>query len=282
MTDHATNPIEIRRLERSRDERIVAGVSGGLGRYFDLHPMFFRVGFVVLTLLGGSGILIYLAAVLVIPDQGDDDSIAGRALARHRDHPAALAGLAIIGVVIFCLLSQARYHGGDWVWLLLLVGGGLVLWADRGRRTVLVVVTTFAALMTVLLVATALAFAYLDVHVTQGIGDRHYEPTTAGELQRDYTLGIGSLKLDLTDLRLPPGQTRLKARVGLGELKVTVPRDVQLKINGVTRYGDVDILGRHVDGRDARITIDQTRGEPTRTLALDLHVSAGDLRVERR
>jgi phage shock protein PspC (stress-responsive transcriptional regulator)/predicted membrane protein len=281
MTDHATNPIEVRRLERSRDERIVAGVSGGLARYFDLHPMFFRVGFVVLTLLGGSGLLIYLAAVLVIPDQGDDDSIAARTLKRHRDRPAALAGLAIIGAVIICLLSQARYGGGDAVWLLLLIGGGLVLWADRGRRTVLVLVTSFAALMTVLLVLTALAFAYLDVHVTQGIGERHYAPTTAGELQRDYTLGIGDLKLDLSDLRLPPGQTRLKARVGLGELRVTVPRNVRLKIDGVTRYGDVDVLGRHDDGRDAAITVDQTRGEPTRTLLLDLHVAAGDLRVER-
>src|SRR3954453_20041247 len=281
MTDHPTPPIDIRRLERSRDERIVAGVSGGLGRYFDLHPMFFRVGFVVLTLLGGSGILIYVAAVLVIPDQGDDDSIAGRALKRHRDHPAALAGLAIIGVVIFSLLSQARFHGGDWIWLLLLIGGGLVLWADRGRRTVLVVVTTFASLMNVLLVVTALAFAYLDVHVTQGIGDRTYGPATAGELQLDYTLGIGQMTLDLTDLRLPSGQTRLKARVGLGELDVTVPRDAKLKIDGVARYGDVNILGRHDDGRDATVTIDQTRGEPTRTLVLDLHVSAGQLRVER-
>src|SRR3954453_9880003 len=143
MTDHATNPIDIRRLERSRDERIVAGVSAGLGRYFDLHPMFFRVGFVVLTLLGGSGILIYLAAVLVIPDQGDEDYIAGRALKRHRDRPAALAGLPIIGGVIFSLLSQPRYHGGDWNWHPHLMGGALVLCPYRGRLTVLVVVTPF-------------------------------------------------------------------------------------------------------------------------------------------
>jgi phage shock protein PspC (stress-responsive transcriptional regulator)/predicted membrane protein len=281
MTDHATYPGEVRRVERSRDERMVAGVAGGLGRYFDLHPMFFRVGFVVLTLLGGSGLLIYLAAALIMPNEGEQESVASEHLKRYRDRPAALAGIAIIGAVLIALLSQARFGGGDGVWLLLLVGGGLVLWADRGRRSVLVVVASLGALLTVLLVATALVFAYLDVHVSQGVGDRHYSPTTAGMLQRDYNLGIGSLKLDLTDLQLPPGQTRIKARVGLGELKVTVPRDAQLKINGAARLGDVDVLGRHDDGRDATITVDSRNGEPARTLVLDLHVAAGDLRVDR-
>jgi phage shock protein PspC (stress-responsive transcriptional regulator)/predicted membrane protein len=282
MTDHATYPTDVRRLERSRDDRMVAGVAGGLGRYFDLHPMFFRVGFVVLTLLGGSGILIYLAAALVMPNQGEQDSIASGRLKRHRDQPAALAGLAIIGVVIICLLSQARFADGGAVWLLLLVGAVLLVWAERGRRSVLVVVASLSALVTVLLVATALLFAYLDVHPSQGVGDRSWAPTTAASLQRDYTLGIGSLRLDLSDLQLPPGQSRrVKARVGIGELKVTVPPDAQVKVDGVTRFGDVTVFGRHDEGRDATVTIDSRNGEPARTLVLDLHVAAGDLQVDR-
>src|SRR3954468_6820393 len=148
MTDHATYPGDVRRVERSRDERMVAGVAGGLGRYFDLHPMFFRGVFVVLTLLGGSGLLIYLAAALIMPNEGEQDSIASDRLKRYRDRPAALAGLAIIGAVLIALLSQARLGGGDGVWLLLLVGGGLVLWAERGGRSVLVVVASLAALVT--------------------------------------------------------------------------------------------------------------------------------------
>ena len=55
MTQHATHTPSIRRLERSSD-RMVAGVCGGLGRYFDLNPMFFRIGFLVLTLLCSAGI----------------------------------------------------------------------------------------------------------------------------------------------------------------------------------------------------------------------------------
>jgi len=69
MSEH-THTLEngaAKRLERSRSDRMVAGVCGGLARYFDIHPAFYRVGFVVLTLLGGAGLLIYLAAALVIP-----------------------------------------------------------------------------------------------------------------------------------------------------------------------------------------------------------------------
>ena len=49
-------------LRRSRSNRMLAGVAGGLGAYFELHPAVFRVSFVVLTLMGGAGILIQAGA----------------------------------------------------------------------------------------------------------------------------------------------------------------------------------------------------------------------------
>src|SRR3954463_7302899 len=88
----------VKRLERSRSDRMLAGVSGGLARYFDIHPAVFRVGFVVLTLLGGAGILIYLAAALVMPDEGQEDSVATAALRSRRERPWPLIGLALVGV----------------------------------------------------------------------------------------------------------------------------------------------------------------------------------------
>jgi phage shock protein PspC (stress-responsive transcriptional regulator) len=66
MSEHTTHISEIRRLQRSRSDRMLAGVSGSLARYFEIHPAVLRVGFVVLTLLGGAGILIYAAAALVM------------------------------------------------------------------------------------------------------------------------------------------------------------------------------------------------------------------------
>jgi phage shock protein PspC (stress-responsive transcriptional regulator) len=52
----------------------LTGVSEGLARYFEIHPAVFCVGFVVLTLLGGAGILVYAA------DEGNTDSIATAAV----------------------------------------------------------------------------------------------------------------------------------------------------------------------------------------------------------
>jgi phage shock protein C len=65
-----------KRLYRIRDGRLVAGVCAGLAAYFGIDPTLVRLGFVVLTFFGGLGILLYLGAWLVIPDEIDGTSIA--------------------------------------------------------------------------------------------------------------------------------------------------------------------------------------------------------------
>ena len=67
---------ETRRLTRPRDGRWLGGVAAGLGAYFDLSPAIYRIAFVALSLAGGTGILLYIAAWLVIPEEGQADSIA--------------------------------------------------------------------------------------------------------------------------------------------------------------------------------------------------------------
>src|SRR5918911_2431956 len=120
-----------RRLERSRSDRMVAGVAGGLARYFDIHPAVYRVGFVVLTLLGGAGVIIYLALALVMPDEGKEDSIATSALRNRRERPWPLIGLALVGVAIASLLSRATLWPHGDAWFVLLVVGGAILWITR-------------------------------------------------------------------------------------------------------------------------------------------------------
>jgi phage shock protein C len=58
-----------RKLYRSRSDRKLAGVCGGLAEFFSLDPTLIRVLFVVLALAGGSGILIYLAMWIMVPNQ---------------------------------------------------------------------------------------------------------------------------------------------------------------------------------------------------------------------
>ena len=73
-----------RRLVRTDDGRWLGGVAAGLGRYFDINPLVYRIAFAALALAGGTGLLLYLAAWLVIPDEEREESIAVEAL---RDAP---------------------------------------------------------------------------------------------------------------------------------------------------------------------------------------------------
>src|SRR5947207_2838317 len=97
---------EPRRLKRSRDDRLIAGVCGGLGRYFGIDPVIFRVGAVALVFLGGAGVLLYLAAILLVPEEGSEEQ-GGRSLGQR--------GLAITGVVLLVvatgvILSHGPFH----------------------------------------------------------------------------------------------------------------------------------------------------------------------------
>ena len=69
-------------LRRSVSDRKIAGVAGGLGRYFDIDPLIFRVVLVVLAVFGGSGLLLYAIGWLLIPEEGESRSPAERLLSR--------------------------------------------------------------------------------------------------------------------------------------------------------------------------------------------------------
>ena len=81
-TDHRTGT---RRLSRSADDRMLAGVAGGIARYLDVDVTLVRVGIAALTLLTGTAAALYVAAWLLIPADGEDQSIAAAWLARRED-----------------------------------------------------------------------------------------------------------------------------------------------------------------------------------------------------
>lgn len=59
----------VKRLYRSRRNRVIAGVCGGLGEYFDLDPVIVRLIFVILALASGTGLILYVVAWLIIPER---------------------------------------------------------------------------------------------------------------------------------------------------------------------------------------------------------------------
>ena len=91
---------DYRSLRRSRTDRKLAGVAGGLGRHLDVDPTILRVLFVVLVFFGGAGLLMYGALWLLVPEEGTEESVV-----RTSDSTrnlvlivvAVIAGLAAIG-----------------------------------------------------------------------------------------------------------------------------------------------------------------------------------------
>jgi phage shock protein C len=60
---------QTRKLYRSRTDRKLAGVCGGLAQYFNLDATLIRVLFIVLAVLGGSGLVLYLAMWIIVPNE---------------------------------------------------------------------------------------------------------------------------------------------------------------------------------------------------------------------
>ena len=298
MSEHTTHIPEIRRLHRSRSDRMLAGVSGGLARYFEIHPAVFRVGFVVLTLLGGAGVLIYAAAALVMPDEGKEDSIATAALRNRRDRPWPLIGLGLLAVAGAVLLSRATLWPSGDSWVFFLLAGAVILWITRHppadeamdaaelaaedsrrvRRALKRTGIVLASFVALVLVAVAVFMAVFHVHVGRGVGDSTYAVTDMQALEDDYRLGIGSLELDLSSLQLPTGVTHVDTSVDVGDLQVIVPTGVALQVHAEAQAGYANVLGQTDDGRNADVDLSQTG---SRVLVLDAHVGAGSVRIER-
>lgn len=264
MSEHITHTQGIKRLERPADDRMIAGVAAGLGRYFDLTPTVFRLAFVVLTLLGGVGILIYIAAVLVMPKEGEDTSIFERALAERRQHPGRLVGLGLVALAILIALSHvSTWPGAGTAWLIAIVGLVVLLVTGEGRPRKLAIagLSVIAVLVAAAAIAIAIAFAWFDVSLGDGVGDHSYAPAGLIDVKPEYKLGIGNLKIDLSSVR---GPATVKASVGIGELRIIVPDNVPVAVDATVKAGSISALGREDDGRNARVV----------TVAGRLHVTA--------
>ena len=121
-------------LARSRDERIVAGVCAGLARYIGLNPLVVRLAVVALTVAGGTGVVLYVAAWLMLPLEGDQRSMAQSALSDRRFDPTEIVavGAVVLGGLLL-LRSTGIWFGDAIVWpVVLSVVGLAVIWRQAG------------------------------------------------------------------------------------------------------------------------------------------------------
>ncbi len=61
-----------KKLYKSKTNKKVAGVCGGIGEYFNIDPTLVRLGFVALSFLAGGGLLVYILAAIIIPDKAEE------------------------------------------------------------------------------------------------------------------------------------------------------------------------------------------------------------------
>ena len=119
-------------LHRSRRNRMLFGVAGGLGEYMDVDPVLIRLGFVVLSLGAGFGLLAYVILVLVMPVEDALAALRGgnRISPEGRTGARQTVALILIGLGLLFLSGNFGW-GSSFVWSIvcpvLLIGVGLVI-----------------------------------------------------------------------------------------------------------------------------------------------------------
>jgi phage shock protein PspC (stress-responsive transcriptional regulator) len=159
---------------------------------------------------------------------------------------------------------------------LVIIGLGLVAAAWRGRAWSLVV-------LGVLFASTIALAEVVNVPLDAGAGDRLVVVDTRGELA-DQELFAGTLTLDLRSTALSDVSGSMEAAVGMGKLRVIVPRDASVEVDARVKAGNIDgDLAPTPDegGFDLHETFGVGTRERAPDLRLDLWVGIGELVVDR-
>ncbi|HSU35451.1 MAG TPA: PspC domain-containing protein [Propionibacteriaceae bacterium] len=121
-----------RRLRRSRKDRVLFGVCGGLGRYLNIDPVVLRI--ITLALIfAGVGVVAYLVAWLVIPE-ADEDEPDTPADPASRSKAAVVVGASLVALGVLLLARTALpWFDSSLFWPLVVVGGGVLLVATARR-----------------------------------------------------------------------------------------------------------------------------------------------------
>jgi phage shock protein PspC (stress-responsive transcriptional regulator) len=116
---------DLGRLRRSRTDRKVAGVAGGLARHLDIDPVILRVAFVVLVFFGGAGLILYGACWLLVPEEGSDSAPL------HLDDRSRTVALVIAGLFAVAALVGHSFGRFGFPWQLAVVALVAVLFLTR-------------------------------------------------------------------------------------------------------------------------------------------------------
>ena len=153
-----------KRLTRSGSDAVIGGVGSGLGRYFGVDPLLFRIAFVVLTFAGGFGVLAYLLLLAFVPSDGAEKP-GGTSKA------AAVIGAVVLGCALVTFLGTPFFFFGPGLLVLAVVGlAGVLLWRALGGEVGGDPARTFTRVVLATLLAIAVAGAALGVGLAAALG----------------------------------------------------------------------------------------------------------------
>jgi phage shock protein C len=129
----AGEPSGERLLRRSASDRVLAGVCGGLGRYLGVEPVLLRIAAVVLALANGIGVIAYVIAWIVIPEERAGQPVGAVRAPRQETGRLVLGGaLVVLGLVL--LLDRIVPDLQRLFWPLAVVAAGAAIMLAGLRR----------------------------------------------------------------------------------------------------------------------------------------------------
>jgi phage shock protein PspC (stress-responsive transcriptional regulator)/predicted membrane protein len=266
---------------------MVAGVAGGLARHFDTDPLLFRIGFAVLALFGGGGVIAYLLLAVLVPSDNPQVDPMGRS----RMRTAFMVAIVIVAVVSLPIVIPGAFFLSP---LIVIVALGVVLYRAAGgrvdphvMRASVIGLTVVGAILLGLGAATAVAFGggAIVASVVLGLGVVLVIGAFAGGARwligPALLLAIPVAIVSAADIDLKGGvgqrdyrpasvsDLRSDYRLGVGEMRLDL-RDVEFPA-GVTTIRTHMGIGRTEIVLPDKLCLDS-----------DVHVGVGDARVLER
>jgi phage shock protein C len=120
-------------VRRSRSERVIAGVCGGVGRYLGVDPVLLRIAFIILALANGLGVIAYVVCWVAIPEERPDQPSAPAPQGRRETGRLVLGGsLVVLGLVL--LLDRLAPDLDELFWPVAVVAVGVAVMLVGLRR----------------------------------------------------------------------------------------------------------------------------------------------------
>ena len=281
-------------LRRSRTDKILGGVSGGLAEYSGIDALLWRVGFVALALAGGAGVVVYLLLWLLMPagptSYGAPAEPRVKAPAGPRSPVPGMTVAALL-IVVGLLALINRFTGWDLGprgflgAALLVVGLGLVAAAfTHGRRARGGLIALGIVLS--LALAAASTVPWNDVHGFHGgVGDRTFRPATEAQVRDIYRNGAGDMTVDLSGVDVSGLGSPIRTRVehGVGNTEIRVPMDADVRLTIDSGVGNLDVFDQgsldrgFFPGTGTGSWVDDGRPE----FVIAVHIGVGDVEVSR-